>query len=279
MTISAQTLRTSPAATTRDIQLISLKQFPGQRYYLAGQHPSKTAKVLVLVHGIARNAELIIRTFWKTAKDQNLILVAPLFDRENCTDYQRLGRNGKGPRADLSLKCILHDVAARTGWQGKRAAFFGHSAGAQFVHRYMFAHPQTVACAALSAAGWYTFPSNKVFPRGIQPTRKLPDLHFEPSRFLRIPTAVFVGLEDVIRDETLNAGPALDRQQGVNRLERARNWVRAMQVSAQRMNLPSRLELFELEKVGHDFEQAVWISGLHQRVIEWTLENTAAPGK
>ena len=274
MSTTAQSLPDTSLPAGHDIRLVNLKNMPGQQYYLASGNPSKSSKLVILVHGIARNADLLIQTFQKISMDKDVILVAPVFDRERCTDYQRLGRSGKGPRADLILKAIINDAKRLTGWRGQKAAFFGHSAGAQFVHRYMFAHPQNVTCAALSAAGWYTFPTDKAYPRGIRPTHRLPDLHFEPSRFLRVPTAVFIGKDDIIRDETLNVRPALDRQQGINRLERARKWTASMQRAAKKINITTPLELFELENVGHDFEQAVWNARLHQRVLDWILEQT-----
>jgi len=254
------------------IQEMRLDNLPDQRYYLAVPgDTSERSRVLVLVHGISRGALLLMESFWPLVRDRGVILVAPLFEEKRCSDYQRLGRSGKGPRVDLAVKCILGEVSALTGWSGNKALFFGHSAGAQFAQRFLFAHPQSVERAALSSAGCYTFPSDDPYPAGIQPTTLLPDIRFEPLRFLRVPAAVFIGREDTLRDETLNCSRKIDRQQGRNRLERARRWVAAMNRKSVKLGLPSKVDLFEFDEMGHDYGQAAQVGLLNECVVNWLL--------
>lgn len=256
-------------ASSGGIRKLRLDNLNAQRYYLARPNGLKAEQVLVLVHGISRHARQFIETVYPLVRNTGITLVAPLFEKGRCSDFQRLGRSGKGPRSDLALNAILSEVRRLTGWTGRKAFFYGHSAGAQFVQRYLFAHPQRVARAALSAAGWYTLPGRHAYPLGIRPSTQLPGLGFEPSRFLRVPAAVFVGLEDTLRDEALNVSWRIDRWQGTNRLERARNWVQAMHEAALKHGLPPRTELFELAGVGHDHRQAVEAGRLNHRVLEW----------
>ncbi len=260
---------------TRDLALgireIRLAGLQDQRYYLAEPNDSDTRQVLVLMHGISRNAKLLIESFSPLVQGKGITLVAPLFEEQRCRDYQRLGRSGKGPRADLAITSILSEVTSLTGWNGHKAMFFGHSAGAQLVQRFMFAHPQLVDRAALSGAGWYTFPRDEEYPLGIRPTPLLPGVCFEPLRFLRVPAAVFIGLEDTVRDESLNCSRKIDHQQGRTRLDRARKWVRKMNMASRKLGLSSEVDLFEIEAIGHDYNQAVEMALLNERVIDWLL--------
>ena len=134
---------TSPAAAI-DISKIRLKNLPQQRYYLARPDGKDSGRVLVLVHGISRNVKMFIESVCPLVQGMGVTLVAPVFEKNRCKGYQRLGRNGEGPRADLTVDAILSEVSQLTGWSGGKAYFYGHSAGAQFVQRYLFAHPQRV---------------------------------------------------------------------------------------------------------------------------------------
>jgi len=258
----------SLAGGIHELQLRGRKE---QRYCLAIPEDGQVDQVIVLVHGISRKNRWLIESFWPLVRERNIALVAPLFSEAKHKDFQRLGRSGKGPRADLAMDAILAEVSKLTGWQQGKAYFFGHSAGAQYVQRYMFAHPQKVIRAALSAAGCYTFPRNDNYPLGIREADDLPGVHFEPLRFLRIPTAVFIGLEDTVRDESLNCSRRVDRLQGKNRLERARNWVQAMHIASCQYFLKPTTELFEIAGISHDYAEAVKSRELNQRALAWLL--------
>ncbi|HHJ39771.1 MAG: hypothetical protein AXA67_06700 [Methylothermaceae bacteria B42] len=212
----------------------------------------------VSVHGISRNCREHLRRFRPWAERLGLVLVAPLFDRQRCQDYQRLGRAGKGLRADHLLQAIVGEVAERCQLADHRFHLFGYSGGGQFAHRFTMAHPEQVLSLAVGAAGWYTFPDLRLgYPRGLRPCRRLPDLDFEPRRFLRIPTLVTVGGRDDHPDPELNLKARIVSQQGGSRLERGRNWIAAMEEAArhQGFNTPYRFEV--IAGAGHDFGQCM----------------------
>ncbi len=265
--------RTNGSSMKAGISKMKLGGMSKLHYYLAVPESGKVDEVVVLVHGISRNIQWLVESFWPLARNRRVALVAPLFAESTFRDFQRLGRNGRGPRADLAIQAILAEVRETTGWHKSRAFFFGHSAGAQFVQRYMFAHPQRVARAALSAAGCYTFPVDRSYPAGIGSATSLPGIHFEPARFLRVPTAVFVGQEDTTRDGSLNCSRKVDSLQGTNRLQRARNWVRAMATAGREQGLEPQVELFELPGISHDYAQAVKSGQLNQKALAWLLSD------
>ncbi|MGH0037185.1 MAG: hypothetical protein ACQGVK_19345 [Myxococcota bacterium] len=206
---------------------------------------------LVLVHGISRNAREHVEAFAPFAEERGWLLIAPRFDPTTYGDYQRLGRCGRGARADRALDQLLLDVASEYPETDDRLALFGFSGGGQFAHRYLMAQPDRVAAAVVAAAGWYTFPDPaRRYPYGLRTGRSLPGVRFVPTRFRRVPTRVVVGSEDTARDPSLRQSASLDATQGRNRVERARRWVKAMNGLA---SPGPDLELRLLAGVGHDF--------------------------
>ncbi len=210
--------------------------------------------ILVVVHGISRNAAEHAEAFAAVAAERGAVLVAPLFSRELFPDYQRLGRRGRGLRADLALEAMLSDVRHRLGVATRRIHLFGFSGGAQFAHRYALAYPERVAGLMLAAAGWYTLPDPGLpFPRGLAPCERLPDLRFSLPAFLRIPITVLAGERDTLRDDTLNRNRLIDRRLGSNRFERARRWVELLTAAAAGLGIPARLRFLPLPASDHDF--------------------------
>lgn len=225
------------------------------------------APVVVSIHGISRNADEHARLLAAYCEIHGAVLVAPLFDQDQYPDYQRLGREGRGKRADLALNLILSEVAATTGARADRVNLFGFSGGAQFAHRYAMAHPHRLAHAVLAAAGWYTFPdTTKRFPRGIRPNRHLRGVRFDAEEFLEIPMTVLVGSDDVV-ETGLRRGPRVDREQGVSRVERARRFVEAMKDCAAAHYMESRCRYEEIENCDHSFKRSILRSGLGERVF------------
>jgi len=236
-----------------------LKTDPDQSYYLyipfnAGSSP----KLFVSVHGISRNAGEHARYFTGLAERHGVVVVSPLFTKLRFPDYQRLGHQGRGLRADQMLDRIVDEVGWLTFADNSRLYLFGYSGGGQFVHRYAMAHPGRVAGVAIGAAGWYTFPDFDCrYPRGTGSSRKLPDIGFDPDKFLRIPACVLVGERDNRTDPSLNQSGPINEQQGCNRLQRGRRWIEAMQQAARSHGLTTPYRFHVLPKAGHSFQRCM----------------------
>jgi poly(3-hydroxybutyrate) depolymerase len=246
-----------------------LRADPTQEYfvYVPGTGGSESP-LFVTVHGIARNAEAQASLFAPYAEAAGAVLVAPTFAPERFPDYQRLGRAGKGARADEALQSIVEEAAWLTGAASAQIYLFGHSGGAQFAHRYAMAHPERVARVAVASAGWYTFPTPKRrFPYGLRPNSDLPGVLLDPERFLRVPIAVLVGEEDGT-DDNLRHTARLDEEQGATRVERAHRWVVAMQEAAATYRLPPKVTIEKVAGNDHSFEQFMKRGRLGDRVFE-----------
>lgn len=270
---------TDRAAFRREIVEASRTRGSPLDYFLfvpAGASPD--LPLLVAIHGISRNAREQAALFSPLATRNGFSVLAPRFDEDEYRDYQRLGRPGRGRRADAALDSLLAELQ-RTGVASREIFLFGYSGGGQFVHRYGMAHPERVRGVIVAAAGWYTFPDPSLdYPYGIRVDAELPGVHLRPKDFLRVPMLAVVGDDDRDRDESLRRSRALDRQQGRNRVERARRWVRAMRTAAREREMHPRVELATLDGAGHSFEESMR-AGLGELVVDYLNRWRRPPGE
>jgi pimeloyl-ACP methyl ester carboxylesterase len=229
--------------------------------------------VLTAVHGISRNPQDWLNLFRPSADRHGVALLTPLFDEDRFGDFQRLGRHGRGRRADHALIRVLDKLAVAHGLQS-RMALFGFSGGAQFAHRFAMVHSSRVSSLVLGAAGWYTWPDSTTgFPYGTRPISALPGVNFNLENLLSIPIRVIVGSEDTIRDQTLNCRARIDNTQGLTRRARAENWVRAMRALALAKNLPDRMDLQFLDDTGHSVLDMGTDSLLSSLTCNWFFDS------
>jgi poly(3-hydroxybutyrate) depolymerase len=245
-----------------------LRSDPSQEYLVyVPQTAVRHGPLFVSIHGVSRNADQHARLLAAYADIYGTVLVAPIFAPEPYADYQRLGRLGRGKRADIALNMVVADAAAMTGAAGEKFYLFGFSGGAQFAHRYLMANPHRVAAAVIAASGWYTFPDpTRRFPYGTRMSRKLPDVRFDAEEFLSVPVTVMVGAGDDA-PTAVRRKDRLDREQGVNRVERARRWVAAMHAAAAMHHMESRVAYEEIENCDHSFRRSILRGGLGDRVF------------
>lgn len=243
-------------------------------YYYLPQRCTQQSNVFVTIHGISRNAEEHARKFAPYAEQYGVILIAPYFSENHFPDYQRLGRKGRGKRADLALQEIIKDISKLTGINlPEKIYIFGYSGGAQFAHRYMLAYPKQVAKVVLGAPGWYTFPDiSQKFPKGIQASPTLPHLTFNPSDFLRIPACVLVGEFDKQRDTELNQSQKIDRLQGENRIERGQRWIAEMTRQSRQLGLTTPYHFKLIPNSPHSFSLSMLKGGMGEKTFAFLFD-------
>jgi pimeloyl-ACP methyl ester carboxylesterase len=250
----------------------SLAREADQKYYLYIPSQGGTAaRTFIAVHGITRNAVEQAEFFAPFAERYGVVLIAPLFPEDRFRDYQRLGREGKGARADAVLHEIVTEVGSLIGSRTDKLYLFGYSGGGQFVHRYTMAHPERVARIVVAAAGWYTFPDPTVnYPMGIKPPFSgLPDIRFNFRRFLSVPTCVMVGENDVHRDPELRRSGRIDRQQGINRLERGKRWLKVMRAATRAHRLDTPYLFRVLPRSNHSFAACMERGKMGRQVFDF----------
>ncbi len=251
------------------MQILQTSSDPDQDYYLYVPSSVKPgAQIFVTVHGISRNALEHALLYQPFAEKYGVVLVAPYFLNDS---YQQLQTAQGEWRSDLAFMNIIDDVAELTKADAEKLYLFGYSGGGQFVHRFMITYPERVARLAVGAAGWYTFPNQDYsYPQGIGENPML-DLSFQPEQFLQIPAMVVVGDRDTERGSNLNKAASIDEQQGLTRVERAQNWIKAMGEQAEAFGLDTEYELVTLPGVAHDFAKCMRNGNMGAIVFEFLL--------
>lgn len=225
--------------------------------------------VIFALHGVNRNLAYTLQTWTPLADRLGFLLVVPSFDNRRFPgtfSYAQGGvTNGRLPRWS-SYNAILPIFAEVSRHYGvKRTGFriYGHSAGAQFLHRFLYFHPEApVERAVISMAGWYTLPDEDVrWPYGLGGTAI-------DQNTLNILTqheiVIQVGALDVVRDEQLRRTPQAELQ-GRTRYSRGQNYFETMGAVARRADLKLNWRLEALGDAGHDshlgaLESAEWLA-------------------
>lgn len=251
----------------------TLPTVPDFRYLLRLSTRPDHKRVLVVVHGISRQSEYMLRCLEVKAQELNYTLIAPVFGPWSYRDYQRLGRKGQGHRADIAFEAMLADVGEVTELKSP-VHLMGFSGGAQFAHRYAYSDPDRVCSLSLSSAGWYTDPkSHTRFPYGTAENKLLPGLSFDIDGFLTIPTQTMVGVDDTKRDPAMRRSPKLDKQQGRNRVVRAQWFQKKIERLAIRKGIDTKHIFRTLPNTGHDFGEAIEHGGLTNIIFNFCEDN------
>jgi poly(3-hydroxybutyrate) depolymerase len=223
---------------------------------------SRRTRVAVVMHGKLRNASEYIEGWTAWASRTDHLVLAPRFDGASWPGDRSYnlgnvfsgtdGRGAKRPEESWSFTVVeaLHQ-RVRTGFDLDDPSFalWGHSAGGQFVHRFLLFKPRSPVSAAIAAGcGWFTVPDLGVrFPYGL----RHPELRFtgqELRAYLGRPLTIMRGALDRVRDPDLRTTPGAEAQ-GSNRYERAAH---ALNV-AKRVDPRSTWRLLDVPAVGHDW--------------------------
>lgn len=224
------------------------------------------SRIVVVMHGVKRSAKAYLRAWTATADRLGLLLAAPEFSQagwpgSRSYNLGRLHRRKGVPPSDnqTTFAAVEKTFDAMRAHFGNRTAgyfLFGHSAGAQFVHRMILFHPgNRIIGAAAANAGWYTLPDPAIaFPYGIANTSVTP-AHLR--HILARPFIVILGRDDIDADhEALRRTPGANAQ-GPNRLARGRHFFAIAKHQAKRLGVPFAWQLVELDGIAHDHAKLV----------------------
>ena len=174
----------------------------------------------------------------------------------------------------MAFDHALQDVHEWLGVAPAPMRMFGFSGGGQFVHRYAMFYPKRVARMAITAPGWYTFPDpDRKYPYGLKSTKNWPQLSFSLEKFLKIPTMVFIGENDDLRDKDLNKAREIDSFQGLNRVERAERWIGANRNLARSYDVSADFRLESIPNANHAYESYVGHPPFTEQVFDFLFED------
>ncbi|MGS2726720.1 T9SS type A sorting domain-containing protein [Psychroserpens sp. BH13MA-6] len=225
-----------------------------------------TMPILFSFHGASRNAD-DYRDYWITMANANGFMVfAPEFSDANFPggDAYQLANifdDGDNPSSGsfnsvdewtFSIIDPLFDYI-KTDISGLQEVYdaWGHSGGAQFLHRFVMYLPDShLNTAVCSNAGWYTVPEFSVdFPYGLQ-VGELPnaDLIDAFSKTL----IIHLGQNDTDPNAPgLRHNTVVDNQQGLHRLERGQYFYNTSLITSQDLNATYNWEKHEVAGIGH----------------------------
>ncbi|SDF43287.1 alpha/beta hydrolase-fold protein [Bosea robiniae] len=218
---------------------------------------AKPCPLLIAIHGMGRNARGA-RDAWKAAADRGGFLVlAPRFDKEQFSSrrFQQGNARGEPDKAKWTFGLIerLFDVARASGRvAGGSYTIFGHSAGAQFVHRMVMLMPDArIATAAVANAGYYTLPvlaGERAYPYSLKGT---PAVDATLAAALSKPMLVMLGDRDTDPDHPqLNKSRGAE-EQGPTRFARGEHFMAAARDEARRLGVTLRWREVVVPGVAH----------------------------
>lgn len=219
------------------------------------------SRLVAVMHGVDRNAVDYVAPWVGFASLRNRIVVAPEFSSTywpssrsyNLGNMFTLSDTSGSPIPEPQWSFSIVEEIAQNLRQGFLLTdslydIWGHSAGAQFVHRMVLFKPRAHIRLAIAAnSGSYTFPDTTiVWPYGVRYSRL--GVHAAELNWFTVrPLLVMRGTADTIRDANLDIAPEADAQ-GPNRFTRAGNFMNA----GRSFNPGTTWRLFDVPGVGHD---------------------------
>lgn len=238
-----------------------------------------TLPVVIMLHGAERNASGYIDQWAPVADLYQLVVIAPTFDKENFkgSDRYNLGNVWDErsalftPAKEWTFSVIepLFDQLVKELRSSQTHYYLsGHSAGAQFVHRFLYFVPQNRAAKVFIAnAGWYTLPDMQTnYPFGV---KNIPQIKQQLTGFFSKPLLLALGEADVdTTSANFQKGDPYSLQ-GPNRFERGKNFFKTVQAAAMAQRLPLNWTLVTLPGVAHSNAETAKQAGAFFRSVHY----------
>ena len=215
--------------------------------------------VLFVMHGVGREGERY-RNEWRSyAEHARALLLVPEFStasfpgRRNYSAPQpadAVDNDGATPAAFAAIGQIFDSVVKANKLTASDFRLYGHSAGAQFVHRFILSVPDARAKVAVAAnAGWYMMPEFETnFPYGLKGSGVSAE---SLQRALGRKLIVLLGEKDTDPNHPQLNRSAQAMRQGANRLERGQTFFYSAERQAETLHMPFNWELHTVPNVAH----------------------------
>lgn len=226
-------------------------------YYVPARGDIKDMKVQFVMHGVNRNADDYRDSWIDKANQYGIIILAPQFDKENfpTKKYQHGNVKNRGAinKTSAMTYSIIDDIFSalvqKNQLRNTKYNLYGHSAGAQFVHRFVMFYPSPYLDIAIAAnSGTYTFPQDDYdYPfgfSGIGGVSKMKEEAFNKR------LTILLAEGDTIRDSNLNVTAEADLQ-GLNRWERGNNFFKTSKSYADKRRFPFSWQLKSMSGAAH----------------------------
>jgi len=242
------------------------------RYYIPIKGDVKSMRVLFVMHGASRDAEVEIETWRYFAEEDKFVVIAPEYSKEHGwqeNDYQRGGvfTNSKSEKLNPiekwtynTIEALFDDFKQKTGNESEKYDIHGHSAGGQFVHRMVLAMPDARIRLAVAAnpSSW-TYPyidglkdkQGEVYgwPYSVMGTPFATEEAIK--RYFAAPLILLLGNADISTTSSDLDKSAGAQAQGPCRFDRGNAFFKAVKQLAKEMKTDFKWKRIEVEDVGH----------------------------
>ena len=233
---------------------------PLEVFYHIPECDIKTLGVMFVMHGASRNGKDYLDWTKEAAEKYGFMLLAPNFpsDVYPTREYQEGGimdgqKNYNTPEKMTYqlIDDIFEYLLKHSDLKTKRYSIIGHSAGGQFVHRFLqFGQSPYVEKAVAANPGWYTFPDETLdFPYGM--TGYTDDPKAYRKKYYSRDLTILLGTADTIRDPSFRTSFEADLQ-GLTRLERGQTFYRVNKEVAEEEGLSFNWKIGFVEGIGHE---------------------------
>ena len=238
---------------------------PIKVWYYVPETLNDNTPVLIVLHGVNRDAERYRDEWLELVQKYNSILLCPEFNADDFPDdanynlgnmFERLENEEvsdplpEGKWTFGIIEPIFDFVIAKYKLKTTQFSIYGHSAGAQFVHRLALYKPESKIKKVIPAnAGWYTMPVFDIdFPYGLKnsecDTARL-------KQAFKLEVTVLLGEEDTNPNHSQLRRTPKAMKQGIHRLERGTNYFNTAKKMAEQLNTPFNWKLQTVPGVAH----------------------------
>jgi len=170
----ALTAATSGIGQTQEEGEISLRRPDKKRqeivtytYYIPKTNRSSPLPVLVCLGGLNSQGGRYMGSDWKEfARENGFAILSPVFKFSVVSEIENFNKRTSYHYPEAwsgeTLITILKKIAKTENISSKKLYLFGHSAGAQFVHRFALLYPERCKAVAAHNAGSYDLPQRKI---------------------------------------------------------------------------------------------------------------------
>ncbi|MDW3650929.1 MAG: alpha/beta hydrolase [Bacteroidia bacterium] len=233
---------------------------PLKVWYYAPQDSIKELEVVFVMHGLGRNGRDYRDNWIGLANQYNCLILVPEFSDaqypgSRSYNLGNLFDENDQPNAEEEwsfsiMDALFSHIQEEYSVRADSFYLFGHSAGSQFVHRYLLFRPENKAKMAIAAnAGWYTLPKlDEAFPYGLQDA---PATEENIRKAFAKRMLILLGTEDNDPNaSSLRKTPEANAQ-GAHRFARGNFFFQLARDQATQLNTPFNWSLQTVEGVGH----------------------------
>lgn len=230
-------------------------------FYITPEKINKDTKVIFVIHGNSRNAEDYLSAWIPHVINKNVIVAAPQFRKidfryffllEMAESSGKVNSNNN-EYINNSISLFFNYLKSKFSLSTETYRIFGHSAGAQFTHRYMLlSMDNRISNTVIANAGWYTFITDDEFPYGIN-NSPIKISNEQIKWFLSKKANLLIGSDDV-GFQSVNTSKGANLQ-GLTRVDRAANYFDSLIMSAENRGYALRWNYRVLDRVDHDYKK------------------------